>query len=91
MMNTNEMIGVVVVSLGTIVGTGAAIATPLMKNVKVMAELNASIKNLTEKFKNFEVNNHDDHKRIWQHNDKQDETLHEHGERILLLESEMKK
>lgn len=91
MMNTNEMIGLVTAALGTIAGTGAAIATPLIKNVKAMTELNASIKSLTEKFKNFEVNNHDDHKRIWQHNDKQDETLHEHGERILLLESEIKK
>ena len=90
-MSTNETIGLVIAALGTIAGTGGAIAAPLIKNVKAMTELNASIKNLTEKFKSFEVNNHDDHKRIWQHNDKQDETLQEHGERILLLESEMKK
>ena len=56
-----------------------------------MTELNISIKNLTEKFNKCEVNNHDDHKRSWAHNDKQDETIHEHGERILLLESEIKK
>lgn len=90
-MTTNEMIGLIMVALGSIIGTGAAIATPLMKNVKAMTELNSSIKNLTEKFNRFEVNNHDDHKRIWQHNDKQDETIQEHGERILLLESEIKK
>ena len=90
-MNTNEMIGIIIAALGTIVGTGAAIATPLMKNVKAMTELNLSIKNLTERFKEFEVNNHDDHKRIWQHNDKQDELLQKHGEQILLIESELKK
>ncbi len=89
-MDTNEMIGLVVVALGTIVGTGAAIATPLIKNVKAMTELNISIKNLTEKFNKFEVNNHDDHKRIWLHNDKQDEVIQEHDRRILLLESEKK-
>lgn len=90
-MSTNEMIGLIVVALGTIVGTGAAIATPLIKNVKAMTELTSSIKNLTEKFNKFEVNNHDDHRRIWQHNDKQDEILQKHGEQILLLESEIKK
>lgn len=90
-MTTNEMIGLIVAALGTIVGTGAAIATPLIKNVKAMTELNISIKNLTEKFNKFEVNNHDDHKRIWAHNDKQDETIQEHGERILLLEDKIKK
>lgn len=90
-MNTNEMIGIVIVSLGTIIGTGAAIVTPLVKNVKVMTELNSSIKNLAEKFNKFEVNNHDDHKRIWQYNDKQDETIKEHGERILILENKIDK
>lgn len=91
MISANEVVGLVVAALVVLVGLGAAIATPLIKNVKVMTELNASIVNLTEKFKSFEVNNHDDHKRIWEHNDKQDETLQEHGERILLLESGMKK
>lgn len=90
-MSTNEIIGLVITALGTIIGTGAAIVTPLIKNVKAMTDLNASIKNLTAQFNKFEVNNHDDHKRIWQHNDKQDETIQEHGERILLLESEIKK
>lgn len=85
-MSTNEMIGLIVVALGTIVGTGAAIATPLIKNVKVMTELNISIKNLTDKFNKFEVNNHDDHKRIWTHNEKQDETIQEHETRISILE-----
>lgn len=85
-MSTNEVIGLVVVALGTIAGTGAAIATPLIKNVKVMTELNISIKNLTDKFNKFEVNNHDDHKRIWNHNEKQDETIQEHETRISILE-----
>jgi len=89
-MTTNEMIGLIIAALGTIIGTGAAIVTPLIKNVKAMTELNISIKNLTEKFSEFEVNNHDDHKRIWRHNDKQDEILQRHGEQILLLESEIK-
>lgn len=90
-MSTNEMIGLVVTALGAIVGIAIAIGTPIMKAVKVMAELNQSVKTLTEKFKNFEINNHDDHKRIWQHNDKQDELIQEHSERILLLEDKVER
>lgn len=90
-MGTNEVIGMVIVSLGTILGVGVIVVKPILQVVKTMTALNESIKALTEKFKTFEVNNHDDHKRIWKHNEKQDETIHEHGERILLLESEIKK
>lgn len=90
-MNTNEMIGLIIVALGSILGTGAMIVKPILQVVKTMTVLNESIKALTEKFKTFEVNNHDDHKRIWLHNEKQDEVIQEHGERILLLESEIKK
>lgn len=85
-MSENEVLGLVFGCLATIIGTGISIATPLVKNVKAMAELNASIKNLTDQFKKFEVNNHDDHKRIWNHNDKQDEAIQEHETRIRLLE-----
>lgn len=90
-MNTNEMIGFLVVALGSILSVGVIIVKPILQVVKTMTALNESIKALTDKFNKFEVNNHDDHKRIWQHNDKQDETIQEHGERILLLESEIKR
>ena len=89
-MNTNEMIGFLIVGLGSILSVGVIIVKPILQVVKTMTALNESIKALTDKFNKFEVNNHDDHKRIWQHNDKQDETLQEHGNRILLLESEFK-
>ena len=90
-MNTNEMIGFLIVALGSILSVGVIIVKPILQVVKTMTALNESIKALTDKFNKFEVNNHDDHKRIWQHNDKQDEAIQEHGERILLLESEIKK
>lgn len=90
-MGTNEMIGFVVVALGSILSVGVIVVKPILQVVKSMTILNESIKALTEKFKCFEVNNHDDHKRIWQHNEKQDAEIQEHGERILLLESEIKK
>ena len=90
-MNTNEAIGLIIVSLGTILSLGVIVVKPILQVVKSMTALNESIKVLTEKFNRFEVNNHDDHRRIWVHNEKQDVTIQEHGERILLLENEIKK
>ena len=89
-MSTNEMIGVIIVSLGTILGTAAIIIKPILQVVKTMTALNESIKALTEKFNKFEVNNHDDHKRIWQHNEAQDEAIQEHDKRIFVLETSLK-
>ena len=89
-MSTNEMIGFLVVALGSVLSVGVMIVKPILQVVKTMTALNESIKALTEKFKAFEVNNHDDHKRIWEHNDKQDEIIQDHGERLLLVESKIK-
>lgn len=90
-MGTNETIGLIVVALGSILGTGVMVVKPILQVVKSMTALNESIKVLTEKFNKFEINNHDDHRRIWQHNEKQDETIVDHGNRILLLENEIKR
>lgn len=89
-MTENEIIGLVIGVVATMITTGIAIATPLVKTVKIMTVLNESIKALTEKFNKFEVNNHDDHKRIWSHNDKQDEAIQEHETRIRILEEGQK-
>lgn len=86
-MGTNEAIGVVVIALGSLLGTGVLIVKPILQVVKIMTELNESIKTLTEKFNKFEVNNHDDHKRIWLHNDDQDKVIQEHETRIAVLEN----
>lgn len=86
-MDTNEMIGLIVVALGSILGVGVIVVKPILKVVEVMTELTASVKALTEKFNKFEVNNHDDHKRIWCHNDEQDEKLQDHEKRIWLIEN----
>ncbi len=86
-MSTNEMLGIVFTGLVTILSGAAIIAKPLVQVVKTMTVLNESIKALTDKFNKFEINNHDDHKRIWKHNDKQDDTIQEHETRISVLEN----
>lgn len=89
-MSTNEMIGAIIVALGSVLGVGATVVKPILQVVKSITELNESIKGLTEKFKSFEINNHDDHKRMWCHNEKQDETIQEHETRIAVLETSLK-
>lgn len=89
-MGTNEMIGLVVVALGSILSVAVMVVKPILQVVKTMTMLNESIKALTEKFNKFEVNNHDDHKHIWNHNDKQDEIIQDHSERLLIVENIIK-
>ena len=86
-MNESEMIGLIVVSMGTILGVGVVVVKPILQVVKSITELNESIKSLTEKFNAFEVNNNNAHKRIWDHNDEQDEKLQDHEKRLSLIEN----
>ena len=86
-MGSNEFIGMVLVALGSILGVGVTVVKPILQVVKTMTELNDSIKNLAEKFSRFEINNHDDHKRIWCHNEEQDEKLNDHEKRIIIMEN----
>ena len=86
-MGSNELIGMVLVSLGSILSVGVIIVKPILTVVKTMTELNESIKNLAEKFSTFEVNNHDDHKRIWCHYEEHDEKLNDHEKRIFIMEN----
>lgn len=85
-MSTNEMIGIVIVALGTIITLFAQVSKPMAKAVEAITKLNESVNHLIERFDRFEINNHDDHKRIWQKNDEQDRELSEHDKRISLLE-----
>lgn len=86
-MGNSEMIGLIIIALGSILSVGVIVVKPILQVVKIMTELNESIKNLTEKFNKFEVNNHDDHKRIWCHNDEQDEKIQDHEKRIWMIEN----
>ena len=86
-MGNNELIGMMIVALGTILGVGVTVVKPILEVVKTMTELNESIKNLTDKFNMFEVANSEAHKRLWGHNDEQDEKIQDHEKRISLIEN----
>ena len=86
-MGNNELIGMMIVALGTILGVGVTVVKPILSVVKTMTELNESIKNLADKFNMFDVANSEAHKRLWRHNEEQDEKIQDHETRIILMEN----
>ena len=87
-MESNELIGMLVVALGSILGVGVTVVKPILEVVRTMTELNESIKNLTDKFNMFDIANSEAHKRLWRHNEEQDEKLQDHETRISIIENQ---
>lgn len=72
-----------------LVGFCVTIATPLMKLSKTMTELNINMQNLNQAMNTLTANNTESHRRIWVHNDEQDEKLENHEKRITKIETKM--
>ena len=76
----------VVTVIIALVGLITTVTKPIMKLTKTITELNDTCRILEERMEKFENHNHNSHVKIWAHNDKQDEQLAEHENRISLLE-----
>ena len=76
----------VIAMLITLITGAAVIIRPICNLTKARTELTLTCKNLDIQCANFETNNKDGHKRIWDHNEKQDEMLNDHEERISKME-----
>lgn len=72
-----------------LIGFCVTIATPLMKLSKTMTELNVNMQNLNQAMNTLTANNTESHRRIWAHNDEQDEKLENHEKRITKIETKM--
>lgn len=72
-----------------LVGFCVTIATPLMKLSKIMTELNVNMQNLNQAMNTLTANNTESHRRIWAHNEEQDEKLENHEKRITKIETKM--
>lgn len=72
-----------------LVGFCVTIATPLMRLSKTMTELNVNMQNLNQAMNTLTANNTESHKRIWTHNEEQDEKLENHEKRITKIETKM--
>lgn len=72
-----------------IIGFIVTVTTPLMKLSKTMTELNINMQNLNQAMDTLTVNNTESHRRIWSHNDEQDEKIENHEKRITKIETKM--
>ncbi len=74
-----------------LVGLVATVTKPIMKLTNTITQLNDTCQTLEERMEKFENHNHDSHVKIWAHNDKQDEQLTNHENRISILEERKEK
>ncbi|MDD3394167.1 MAG: hypothetical protein PHG19_05955 [Anaerotignum sp.] len=61
---------------------GVAVVKPIVSLTNAITLLNANCEALAREFSEFDQDNHDSHKRLWEHNTDQDKLLQEHGQRL---------
>lgn len=66
-----------------------AVAGPLLKLNTSITKLNASVDVLKDAIDKIDKDNENSHRRIWEHNDEQDEILKEHEKRLNDIEHTM--
>lgn len=83
-----SVVGVIVV----LVGLFFAIYTPISKstkeNTKAMTELTVTMRVIGDKLSKFDEDNSKSHKKIWDHNDHQDQILNDHETRLQIIEKD---
>lgn len=81
-MNEWAVVGVIVV----LVGLFATVGAPIIKLISSITKLTVTVDNLRENVESFTRRNTDAHRRLWDHNEKQDAELNDHKGRIERLE-----
>lgn len=81
----------IVVGIITLAGFVISIMGPLTKLTKIMTELTVSVQGLKEVVNEMGIKNTESHKRLWEHNNKQDESIENHERRISKIEYDIDK
>lgn len=83
----------VVTVLIAVAGLALTVGTPIVRLNQSITTLNVTLQHLQKQMDEqkqelaaHEASSHESHRRIWEHNDKQDERLNDHEQRITLLE-----
>lgn len=76
-------IAVVVVAIIT---AAITIGAPVIKLNTAITRLICKLDKLGEDFASLESHNHESHRRLWEHNEEQDEKLADHESRLKLIE-----
>ena len=81
-MSEWTVVGVVI----ALIGFAASIVGPVVKLNTSITKLTVTMDTLASRLIKIESDNHDSHKRLWQHNDEQDDKLADHEHRIKVME-----
>ena len=81
----------VVLGIVTLFGFIVSIVTPILKLTKVMTELMMSVDGLKNTFNQTNTKIDTEFKRIWEHNEEQDELIDDHEKRIMKIEYDIDK
>lgn len=79
----------IVVGLGTLFTICVAFVKPIISLTKAMTTLNITVKDLKDSMSEIVVKNQESHKRLWEHNARQDDTIGDHEKRITKIETKM--
>lgn len=79
-----DIVLVIVALLGLI----ATVTAPMVKLNSSMTKLTVMLQNVTKELDVQKADNHDSHRRLWEHETLQDKTLQKHENRLNLLEKE---
>lgn len=72
-----------------LIGFLITLFTPLSKLTKTITELNVNMKNLGNAMEVLTTKNTESHRRIWEHNEEQDDKIENHEQRITKIETKM--
>lgn len=76
----------IVTVIGTLIGLGVAIVTPIVKLNTSITKLTSTVDHLAKQIADEEAQNAKSHDRIWKKEEEQDAQLGEHERRITVLE-----
>lgn len=76
------VVGVIVVLLGLL----ATVTAPMIRLNTTLTKLNDKFDTLDERLTDVSASNHASHRRLWEHEEMQDNQLHDHETRIQILE-----
>ncbi len=78
----------VVLVIIALVGLIGAIVKPIVSLTKSITTLNDTVASLKKDLTGFTAKNTEAHRRLWEHNVKQDETIFDHETRLTVMEKE---
>lgn len=76
----------VVVTIAELIAIFIAVGLPIIRLNATIARLIVKIDVLNQDMQDLDARNHESHKRLWDHNDKQDNMLADHECRLNIIE-----